>query len=272
MFVILKIIRTDKRRIKKGRTINSVRIVNTGKGQCFYEIEVLSGEEGIAWSEVVNLIGRHSRNVLVPEGYIPPADAPVKRFCSNEFRNILLFNTINHVFRELFYLGGRAVCVVNDPDGAYAQYLCRIVKYIPRITVVTENEFRYFPHIRNIYSDYGAGITLCDSVEKTDRNSVILDTTGTVSSCGRTVFSPVNGFSPGRPDGFDEILGFCPDYINQTDFLAAVYRFNRMTELDGALCRTFLSAGRSFTLFETARHILNLSENADVNKSIIFYV
>lgn len=272
MFVILKIIRIDKRRIKKGRTINSVRIVNTGKGQCFYEIEVLSGEEGIAWSEVVNLIGRHSRNVLVPEGYILPADAPVKRFCSNEFRNILLFNTINHVFRELFYLGGRAVCVVNDPDGAYAQYLCRIVKYIPRITVVTENEFRYFPHIRNIYSDYGAGITLCDSIEKTDGNAVILDTAGTVSSCGRTVFSPVNGFSPGRPDGFDEILGFCPDYINQTDFLAAVYRFNRMTELDGALCRTFLSAGRSFTLFETARHILNLSENADVNKSIIFYV
>ncbi len=272
MFVILKIVRTDKRRVKKGRTINAVRIVNTGKGQCFYEIEVMSGEEGIAWNEVVNLIGRHSRNVLLPDGFYLPDEAPVKKFSSNEFRNILLFNTMNHVFRDLFYLGGRVGFVVNDPGGDYAQYLCRIVKYIPRITVVTENEFRYFPHIRNIYSDYGAGITLCDSVEKTDRNAVILDTTGTVPSCGRTVFSPANGFSPGRPDGFDEILGFCPDYINQIDFLAAVNRFNRMTETDNAVCRTFMSAGRSFTLFETARHMLNLCENTDLNKSIIFYV
>ncbi len=272
MFVILKIVRTDKKKIRKGRTIGGVRIVNMGAGQCFYEIEVISGENGINWGEISAFVGNHGKNVLTEKSVIIPADSGLKKFDTTEFRNILLFNSLKLVFRELFYMGNRVRCVVNDPSGIYAGKLKTIVPYSARITVVTENEFRYFSEIRNVYSVYGAGITLTDCIEECSDDTVILDTSGKLKTEKGILFSPSDGFSPGRTDGFDNILDFCPSYISQTDFLAAVCRFNSQPSLNDAFCRTFLHNNRNFTLFETAEYIGNVKENIRTNKSIIFYI
>lgn len=272
MFVILKIIRTDKKKIRKGRTVGGVRIVNMGAGQCFYEIDVMSGANGVNWDEISAFVGKHGKNVLTDRSVVIPENVPVRRFDSTHFSNILLFNSLKPVFRELFYMGNRVRCIVNDPDGKYARNLRTIVPYAARITVVTENEFRYFTEIRDIYSDCGAGITLTDSIEDYDENTVILDTSGTLRNEKCVLFSPTSGFSPGRTDGFDDILGFCPSYVSQTDFLGAVYNFNSQEILKDAFCRTLLYGNRKFTLFETAKYIDAMREKSDRNKSIIFYV
>ena len=272
MFVILKIVRTDKKRIRKGRTIGGVRIVNMGAGHCFYEIEVVSGENGINWAEISAFAGNHGKNILADSSVIIPDSSGIKRFDTTEFRNILLFNSLKLVFRELFYRGYRVRCVVNDPTGIYAGKLKTIVPYAARITVVTENEFRYFSEIRDVYSLYGAGITLTDRVEEISDDTVILDTSGKLKQEKGIVFSPTSGFSPGRTDGFDNFLDFCPSYVSQTDFLAAVWRFNSQPSLKEAFCRTFLSGNRNFTLYETAEYIADIKEHISTNKSVIFYI
>ena len=272
MFVILKIVRTEKRKIRKGRTIGGVRIVNMGAGQCFYEIEVVSGENGINWAEVSAFVGNHGRNVLVSDDVIVPENQQIKRFDSSHFRNILLFNSLNLVFRELFYMGNRVRCIINDPKGLYTKNLRTIVPYAARITVVTENEFRYFSEIRDIYSGCGAGITLSGAVENCDEDTVVIDTSGTAETDKGIVFSPFRGFLPGRADGFGDILGFCPSYISQTDFLAAVYIFNSDKRLNDASCRTFLRENKKFTVFEVAKYIDDAKENVAPNKSVIFYI
>ncbi len=272
MFVILKIVRTDKKKIRKGRTIGGVRIVNMGAGQCFYEIEVMSGENGINWDEISSFVGNHGKNLLAESSVSIPADSGLKKYDTTDFRNIMLFNSLKLVFRELFYMGNRVRCVVNDPSGIYAGKLKTIVPYAARITVVTENEFRYFSEIRDIYSVYGAGITLTDSFDEYGDDTVVLDTSGLLKTEKGILFSPSNGFSPGRADGFDNILEFCPSYISQTDFLAAVCRFNSQPSLNDAFCRTFLHKNRNLTLFETAEYIADAKDSIRTNKSIIFYI
>lgn len=272
MFVILKVEQTEKRRIKKAKTVSNVRFVNMGSGQCFYEVEVISGERGVNWHEVSSFIGNHGKNVLLPENTIIPEAAPVRRFCANKFKNILIFNTLELVLRELFFLGNRIKCVVNDPDGLYSAEIEKIVKYAARTTVVTNNEFRYFTQIRAIYSHYGAGITLTDSLDVTQDDTVIIDTTGELGKVRGVLFSPVGGMKPMIVDGFDHIKAYCPPYIDQLDFMGAIFEMNRNAGLGDAFCRSFVCENTKYTVYETAKMIAGIKDGESINKSIIFYV
>lgn len=273
MFVILKIVQSEKKSIRKGRTVNDVRLIKMTAGSCFYEVEAIAGEKGVNWQEVADVLGRHSSNILLADDVILPEECSVKRFCADEFRNILIFNTLELIFKELFFMGERVSCIINDPTGKYASYIGKIVRYASRTTVVTDNEFRYFADIRQMYSYYGAGVVLATEIGELRSDSIYIDTAGTLNAQNVTVFSPSAGFSPYLVDGHSDLKAFCPSYINQTDFLGAVMSLNGEKALRQAVCRTFGTAEKSFTVYETARYIAMQKNGCSAcDKSIIFYV
>ena len=273
MFVVLKIQKTDKRAVRRGRTIHDVRLINTGAGQCFYEVTALAGENGVNWEEVAAITGNHGRQLLLSDDVLLPEACPVARFDSSGFRNLLIFNTAELILKELFFMGDRVRCIVNDPDGLYSEHIRKIVRFAAHTTVVTENEFRYFSAVRDIYADMGAGVTLTDNISNISPEALCIDTSGTLNSENTIIFSPFRGISPFRADCRGGLDRFCPPYINPIDFLGAMLKLNKKTALSQALCRSFLLDGKPFTPYELARLIKD-GENADVahSKSIIFYV
>ena len=273
MFVVLKIQKTDKRTVKRGKTIHDVRLVSTGGGQCFYEVTALAGENGVSWAEVAAITGNHGRHLLLSDDVHLPEDCPVARFDSSHFRNILIFNTVELILKELFFMGARMRCIVNDPDGLYSEHIRKIVRFSAHTTVVTENGFRYFSAVRDIYSDMGAGVTLTDNISNISHDALCIDTSGTLRGENSRTFSPFRGISPFRADCRGGADRFCPSYINSIDFLGAMLRLNGKTALSQAVCRSFMLDGKPFTPYELARLIKD-GENADIahSKSIIFYV
>lgn len=274
MFVILNVVSSGKRKIRKGQTVRKVSEHQTGGGERFYVVDVCDSETGINWDEVAAFIGRHSAGVLADRSLYLPAEACVKRFSTEKFCNILLFNTMNIVLKELYMSGFRTKCYVNDKSGKYSFLLPGIVRYSGETVVVTNNEYRYFSQIHSLYDEMGAGVTLTDKPCEPESHAFIIDADGTFPYNGKGIlFSATAGLKPCTADGFDEIKKLCPDYIEMNDFLAAMYELNRERRLSHAFCRTVARGNEEMSVFELIQELkLRISASPDRRKSIIFYV
>lgn len=274
MFVILNIVESGKRKVKRGKTVNNVRDVRTSSGERFYIVDVCDSEKGVNWDEVSYFIGKHSKKVLMDKQFSFPEFSPLMRFDPIHFKNVLLFNTLEMILREMYLSGIRIRCVINDPLALYPQYLSKIVRFAAQTTVVTENNFRYFSETSDIYTKYGAGITVTDTIPMTDEKTFILDTAGDFENKNKGyLFSAKKTIRPLRVDGFNHLKSLCPAYIEPIDFLGAVYEMNHDKSLIDACCSSFMYKNEKHTVSEMIADIKrNISSIYDNNKSIIFYV
>lgn len=274
MFVILNVVSSGKRKVRKGQTVRKVSEYQTGGGERFYVVDICDSETGINWDEIGAFIGRHSAGVLADKNLYLPADSGIKRFNTEKFFNIILFNTLNIVLKELYLSGFRTKCYVNDKSGKYSFLLPGIVRYSGETVVVTGNEYRYFSQIHSLYDDMGAGVTLTDKTCEPEAHAFIIDTDGTFPYDGKGVlFSATAGLKPCAIEGFDELKKMCPEHIEINDFLAALYELNRERRLSHAFCRTMSRCDEELSVFELIQELkLRISASPDRRKSIIFYV
>jgi hypothetical protein len=102
----------------------------------------------------------------------------------------------------------------------------------------------------------------------------VIDADGNFEYKGSGIlFSRVAGIIPGIVEGYDDIRRLCPSFIDNNDFLGAVYEMNREKRLSHAFCRTMLRGNEELTVWELIQELkLRLSEYQDSRKSIIFYV
>ena len=274
MFVILNIVNSGKKKIRKGQSVKSVNEFGTGRGERFYIVDVFDSENGVNWDDVAAFLGRHALHVLSANNLPSEGCCTMRRFNSNKFRNILLFNTMNIVLKELYLSGFRTKCYVNDRKGVYSFLLPGVVRYSAETVVLTDSEYRYFSQIQSLYDNMGAGVTITDTAAETESHALIIDTDNTFLYNGNGIlFSPFCGIMPGVADGFDDIKALCPCYIDVTDFLAAVYEMNREKRLASAFCRTLRRGDEEFSVYELIQELkLRISSSPDRRKSIIFYV
>lgn len=274
MFVIINIVETGKKKIKRGKTVNNVRDVHMSGGERFYIVDVCDSEKGVNWDEVSYFVGKHSKRVLTDKQICFSEFSAMERFNAVRFKNILLFNTLEMILRELYLSGMRIRCVVNDPQALYVQNLPKIVRFAARTTVVTENNFRYFAEISDIYAKFGAGITVADVMPETDEKTLILDTSGDVATeISGYLFSAQKAIRPVCVDGFSHLKSLCPSYIDHIDFLGAMYEMNNEKSLSGACCSQFSDGCGRYTVQEMIASLKrDISAVYDNNKSIIFYV
>lgn len=274
MFVILNIVESGKRKIKRGKTVNNVRDVLTSGGERFYVVDVCDSEKGVNWDEVSYFIGKHSKNVLMDRRFDFPEFTPLTRFEPLHFKNILLFNTLEIILREMYLSGIRIRSIINDPLALYPSQLSKIVRFSAQTTVITKNDFRYFSEIQNIYSEYGAGITVTDINPDADEKTIIIDTSGSFYYKGAGyLFSAEKGIIPLYVDGFNHLKSLCPAYIDQLDFLGAVFEMNRDKSLESAFCRTLLYNNEKRTVSDVITDIEGkIDEALRSDKNIIFYV
>lgn len=275
MFVILNPEFTGKSRVKKGRTVNRINEVMTGGGERFYIADIAASEKGINWDEVEYFLGRYGKNILLDSRIKLPDFTGLKRFSSDEFKNILLFNTLSSLFKGMYLEGLKISCFINDPEGLYSSFLSLIVKFASETVVFTKRGFRYHSEVSRLYSYMGAGVRITDKELKEQEGVFVLDTAGSFKYSGRgLVFSPRGqGLNPWGVRGFSDIKSLCPEYIDITEFFGAMYKLNREYRLKDAFCEYFRqgkdikSAGEVYEKMKGSAQ-----KGARKRESIIFYV
>lgn len=274
MFVILNVRSSGKKRIKRGQTVSRVHEYFTQGNQRFYIAEVMDSAQGVNWEEVSTFLGKHRKTVLMDRRYSLPSDASLKRFEPREFRNILLFNTMSMILKELYLSGFRVKVCINDPDALYPHLTEKIVRYAAQTVIVTKNKFKYFPETEFLYEYYGAGITVSQRCDVSD-TTLILDTDGRFPCTGKgLLFSAgMYGHTPLDVDGFGHLKALRPSYIDMLDFLGAVHKFNRCDALADAVLSSFLLNGNPLSVSGAVTDIKKyLWKNSESEKSTIFYV
>lgn len=274
MFVILNIVESGKRKIKRGKTVSQVREVSTTGGERFYIVDVCDSGKGVNWDEVSYFIGKHSKKVLLDRQFCFPEFTPLVRFEAVHFKNLLLFNTLELILREMYLSGMKIRCIINDPGALYSSCLSKIVRFASHTTVVTDCDYRYFSEVQGLYNEYGAGVTVCEKTPLPDARTFIIDTSCSFENDGAGyLFSVEKGITPLTVEGFNHLKVLCPSYIDSIDFLGAVHEMNRDNSLAQALCADFLFYGERKSVSEVMSELKKqLSVSFDSNKSIIFCV
>ena len=274
MFVILNVVSSGKKKTKKGKAVRKVSEFRTNGGERFYIVDVNDSANGVDWDEVAAFIGKHSSRVLAGENISFGDDCCVKKFTGEKFFNMLIFNTLSIIIKELYLSGIRTKCYINDRKGNYAFLLPLIARYSAETVVITKNEYRYFSQVQSLYNDIGAGVVITDSIKDAESHSIIIDTDNTFDYKGKgLLFSFSRGIVPAETEGFDDIKSLCPSYINRNIFLAAVNEFNFEKRLSRAYCSSFLRNGEKIFVPELIEEMKSeISSFCDRRKSIIFYV
>lgn len=273
MFVIINVKASGRKKIKRGKTVDRVFEQTTENGERFYIIDALDSEKGVNWDEVSYFVGGNRRSVLLDRSYALPEFSKLKRFEPYEFSNILLFNTVNIIFRELYLSGCRIKCFIIDKNGDFPHLAEKAVRYASETTIVTDNKFKYLNEAAWLYDYYGASLTVSDCASADD-GAIVIDTGKTSGYSGKGVlFSLDRGFSPLEPDGFYFLKSKCPPYIDIRDFFGAALEYNKETSLLDASCGTLLSNGSPVTAAQAAESVKKiLSRFAEAKKSVTFYV
>lgn len=240
MFVVVNVKESGKRKIRKGRTVDKIHEYFTSGGERFYITDVLDSSAGVNWAEAAAFIGRHCGHVLLDKRIILPEDCPVQRFCAHKYKNVLLFNTVGLILRQMYLAGCRPSCYINDPIGKYACLLPEVARFSAQTTVITDKGFLYYPVVSSLYAQIGAGVTVTDKAENISSDAVIIDTDGSMNISSEQLFSVcANGIMPKYADGFNDLKSLCPPCIDSIDFLGAVYEFNRDKRLENSFVRIF---------------------------------
>lgn len=274
MFVILNVVNSGKKKIKKGKTVRKVSEFRTSGGERFYIVDVNDSETGVDWDDVTSFIGKHSARVLAADNISFNKECALRKFSGAKFSNILIFNTLGIMIKEMYLSGLRIKCYINDPKGNYAFLLSHIARYSAETVVITKNEYRYFSQVQALYNDIGAGVVITDRIKEAESHSIIIDTDNTFDYHGKGIlFSSSRGIMPGKTDGFDDIKRLCPSYINENLFLAAVNEFNYEKRLSRAYCSTFFKNCEEIPVSEIIENMkYRIASSPDRRKSIIFYV
>ena len=269
LFVIVNVKESGKRKIRKGHTVDKIREYKTSGAEKFYIADIYDSQTGVNWDEVAAYLGRHSRNVLLDRNITLPSNCPVRRFQGLKYRNILIFNTAEMIFRQMYLAGCRAECVIYDPFGQYGFLLEKAARFSARTTVVTDREYMYYPVVSSLYSGIGAGVTVTQDRSLLKSDCVIIDTQGTTDTEAPLLFSVKdNGITPKYAEGLNDLKALCPPYINVIDFLAAVYQFNKDNRTTDARVRIFSRKNEDVTTTALAEEMINnISQH---NKRILF--
>lgn len=274
MFVVLNLVESGKKKVRKGQTVRKVTEHQTGGGERFYVVDISDSETGVNWDEVSAFIGRHSARVITDSVLHLPEDSLLKRFNNEKFINIILFNTMSMILKELYMSGFRTKCYINDKNGKYSYLLPCIARYSGETVVVTRNDYRYFSQIQSVYGEFGAGVTVTDSNCEPEMHSFVIDADGTYPYNGKGIlFSADSGIRPCMVEGFDDIRKMCPAFVDVKDFFGAMYEMNREKRLSHAFCATMYSDSGEKTVHEIIQELkIRISASPDRRKSIIFYV
>lgn len=258
MFVVVNVKESGKRKIRKGRTVDKVHEYFTPGGERFYITEVLDSSAGVNWEEAASFIGRHCSHVLLDRRIVLPEDCPVQRFCAEKYRNVLLFNTVGLILRQMFLAGCRPACYINDPNGRYAFLLPKVARFSAQTTVITDKGFLYYPVVSSLYTQFGAGVTVTHRSENISSDAVIIDTDASMNFSYPLLFSvDSNGIAPKYADGFNDLKSLCPPCVDSIDFLGAVYEFNRDKRLENSFVRIFSQNDADISVSQLAERLIN---------------
>lgn len=128
-----------------------------GRGECFFVAQVTPGAR-IRWEELFTCMGKLSREMVLPDGLIPPEGCGITPFVPQALEPRLVMNTAAELLTQ--GSGSRVPVTIFDPHGRLCGAVIPIVRACADVRIVTGNTALYRRAGERIMEEYGASVQI----------------------------------------------------------------------------------------------------------------
>ena len=221
MFCVLKINQRERNIIERlfgkfRKDEYELKTVHVFKGAPFYQLNVVVGEKGVEWEQVVRIVGKCAIRLLTSPEMDIPQNKYIGTFRSDKLYKIMMLNT----FTDILKMQKKPVSIcITDKKAEYGDFTLRLVKYASQLSVVTMNKGEYIKLCDEIQKING----LCPEILSDVANSqVYIDTENSIMKInwGEVYVEICNGQDFSVHEMYEKLL---PEGVNKYDFYSALY-------------------------------------------------
>lgn len=128
-----------------------------GRGECFFVARVAQGAR-IRWEEVFTCMGKLSREMVLPDGLIPPEGCGITPFVPQALEPRIVMNTAAELLTQ--GSGERIPVTIFDPHGRLCSVVIPIVRTCADVRIITGNMALYQRAGERIMEEYGASVQI----------------------------------------------------------------------------------------------------------------
>lgn len=131
--------------------------VSVGRGECFFVAQVTPGAH-IRWEELFTCMGKLSREMVLPDGILPPEGCGITPFVPQTLEPRIVMNTAAELLTQ--GSGERIPVTIFDPHGRLCSVVIPIVRACADVRIVTGNTALYQRAGERIMDEYGASVQI----------------------------------------------------------------------------------------------------------------
>lgn len=155
------------------RDSTQLEVIKYNKIQIVHIIYNKYGKK-VKWDKVRQLAGNESQRLLCNESIVFPENSGLKRYTSNLLKERIAENTALEVLKRCSSQCENIEVGVYDPKGRKSALIRELLKYVDRITVVTEAIGDYYKIYKEIISETGAVILIKDDISVLKHCNVVI--------------------------------------------------------------------------------------------------
>lgn len=230
--------------------------IPVGRGECFFVAQVTPGAR-IRWEELFTCMGKLSREMVLPDGVLPPEGCGITPFVPQALEPRIVMNTAAELLTQA--AGERIPVTIFDPHGRLCSVVIPIVRVCADVRIVTGNTALYQRAAERIMEEYGASVQIRPRGEEALCGGVAVFPFGLngVSVPPNTIAVVPQGESSGQNllavHGIrlgEELRHLKPEGISDFLFAAALYEKCALRELGARTGEVLVRSGEALSLPE----------------------
>ena len=140
-----------------------IKRIDVPEGRPFYYLEIYKEQCSGNYTEIYNLLGKSSQNIISCDNVNIFSGSRLKRFSSDEYKNILLLNSAKELIRSN-HASKFASLLFFDLKGEYSRFIEKIADSVKNISVATNNFYRYENLKNKLFESYGISLIVTDGI------------------------------------------------------------------------------------------------------------
>ncbi len=153
----------------------NVRRIQIMGSNPFVVVSVVSNTKRIPWNVVVGKIGRLSNRMLLPNDVTPPSNSGVKVLdLTADLPAKMLLSTAIDFSKYLSTPSRHQKITVIDRTGIYLDQIERLIKTVSVVRVVTDMKKQYENVSKEIFSNWGASISVLSNMRSELKSDIII--------------------------------------------------------------------------------------------------
>lgn len=121
-------------------------------------------KDKIKWSKIRELVGNEGKYILCSKDILFPPNSGLKRYKTNLLKERIVENTALEIIKRCKNSAENIEVGLYDPDGKKSHIIKDLLKYVGKLTIVTNATEDYYEVYKKIICDTGAVIVLKKNV------------------------------------------------------------------------------------------------------------